>query len=121
MKKLIILNIVTAIGLFCVLPSAAKAGNGKCSIAIRDENGLIIGIPVIALPMDTLPAATKPVETTAGNPVTAAKPIVEKPVATVIKAVPKARKVSVPRQVTVKVKPVKVVKPKIVKPVLKVL
>jgi hypothetical protein len=35
--------------------------------------------------------------------------------------VPRARKVSIPRQVTVDVKPVKVIKPKIIKPVLKVL
>ncbi len=120
MKKIFILNFITVIGLYCGLPLSAKAGYGKCSSTSRDKQGLSTGRPLMSLPMDTIPVA-KPVETPAGSPVTAAKPVTEKPVATVIKAVPKARKVAVPRQVAVKVKPVKVVKPKIIKPVLKVL
>ncbi|MEO6722646.1 MAG: hypothetical protein ABIN67_19910 [Ferruginibacter sp.] len=47
---------------------------------------------------------------------------VEKPVTEVIKEVPKARKQAIPVPVTLKVKPViKVIKPQIVKPVIKIL
>ena len=63
----------------------------------------------------TLPSPVKPVEAP-----TATRTIATQGTA-VVKKVPKARKVTVPRPVTVKVNPVKVVKPRIIKPVLKVL
>jgi hypothetical protein len=44
----------------------------------------------------------------------------DKPVEKIIKAVPKARKQAVPIPVVVPVNPIKIVKPKIVKPVIKV-
>ena len=63
---------------------------------------------------DTIPSLVKPAQ------VEPAKPVIENPVAGIIKVVPKARRVTVPRQV-VKVVPVKLVKPKIIKPVIKLL
>jgi hypothetical protein len=116
MKRIIIFTNLTTIGLFCSLPFFAKAGDIQSTCTTGDER-----IISLAMPLDTLPAAAKPAEATTGNPAKEGKPMTEKPVAIVIKEVPKARKVAVPRQVNIKVKPVKVVKPKLIKPVLKVL
>ncbi len=116
MKRIIILTNLTAIGLFCILPFFAKANHIKNICALRNER-----VVSLAMPVDTIPAAAKQAEAATANPAKAGKPITEKPVATVIKEVPRARKVAVPRQVTIKVKPVKVVKPKLIKPVVKVL
>jgi hypothetical protein len=114
MKRIIIIQIVAVVFLFCCLPFFTKAGHGKRICYHRDAQEF--GVVVLA---DTIPAAARPTE--AGKPAPAVAPIAGKPVAGVIKEVPKARKVTVPRQVTVKVQPVKVIKPKITRPVLKVL
>lgn len=109
-----IISAILAFMLFTmVLPQAVYAKvKMKCPNQYRVENVYKLPAPII----DTLPAPAKPAETPAGKPAAS-----EKPVTAVIKEVPKARKVAVPRPVTVKVKGLKVVKPKIIKPVLKVL
>ena len=110
MNRTIILNAFTGIFLLCSISVCAKANEVKPACILNRENNLFMHVLT-----DTIPTAVKPVEATA------AKPVTEKPVATVIKEVPKARKVAVPKPVTVKVNPVKIIKPKIIKPVLKVL
>lgn len=92
------------------MPGSAKANEIKSARILNREN-----IKLLKIITDTLPSPVKPAEAAS------AKPVTEKPVATVIKEVPKARKVAVPKPVTVKVKPVKIIKPTIIKPVLKVL
>jgi hypothetical protein len=110
MKRLIFLNVFVGIFLLCHLSFMAKASGEKPACLHHPESRAFLNM----LP-DTIPAPVKPVEATA------TKPAPEKPVAAVIKAVPKARKVEVPKPVTVKLAPVKIIKPKIIKPVLKVL
>ena len=110
MKALIIFRGLVGIFLLGFIPICAMAsqseGNPACGISIEFMK--------LAKPnFDTIPGTAKPAESTT------TKPVEEKPVVTVIKQVPKARKVSVPRQVTVKVRPVKAIKPKIIKPVIK--
>ena len=77
----------------------------------------------VMIPGDTIvPAAKQPattVITTAPVTTTTTVEVVSTPAAAVVKQVPKARKVSAPKQV--KVQPVKVVKPKIIKPAVKIL
>lgn len=114
MKRKIILQSFTGIFLLCCLPFFMKGARKRPAGFSRDELAFIV-MPLT----DTIPAAAKPTEGTKPGPAIA--PNTGKPVATVIKEVPKARKVAVPRPVAIKVKPVKVVKPKIIRPVLKVL
>lgn len=64
---------------------------------------------VVTAVADTVPAS-RPAENTPA-----------KPVEEIIKEVPKARKQTVPVPVVVQVKPIPVIKPKIIKPVIKVL
>lgn len=108
MKRIIILNVFTAIFVLCSIAVSAKTSEGKSTCRLNRDD---IHIKV----SDTIPVTMKPAE------VTGTKPVTEKPVISVIKTVPKARRVTVPKPVTVKVKPVKIIKPKIIKPVLKVL
>lgn len=110
MKRTIILQVVTGFFLFCSLAAQGKGGEEKSRFIL---NGKHVCFGQVFL--DTIPT---PVKTT---DVSIAKPATEKPVADVIKSVPKARRVSAPKPVQVKVKPVKVLKPRILKPVLKVL
>ena len=71
---------------------------------------------VISLQTDTVPAPKKITEVPGDKPVPN-----DKPVANVIKVVPKARRQTVPVPVDIKIKPVKIIKPKIIKPVIRVL
>jgi hypothetical protein len=71
---------------------------------------------VISLQIDTVPAPKKITEVPGDKPVPN-----DKPVANVIKVVPKARRQTVPVPVDIKIKPVKIIKPKIIKPVIRVL
>jgi hypothetical protein len=111
MKRVNILIVFTGIFLLCHLSFFAKASEGIPTCILNRERVAFIRK---MLP-DTIPAPVKTVEAPA------TKPVAEKPVASVIKAVPKARRVAVPKPVTVKLTPVKIIKPKIIKPVLKVL
>ena len=70
----------------------------------------------ISLQTDTLPPSKKITEAPGDKPVPN-----DKPVAKVIKVVPKARRQTVPVPVDIKIKPVKIIKPKIIKPVIRVL
>lgn len=110
MKKRIITQLVSGFLLLCsVRASAAAKETNMINSHCQEYSGYLLAVP------DTIPA---PAHQPVASP---AKPTAEKPVAAVIKAVPKARRVVAPKPVQVKVKPVKVIKPKIVKPVLKVL
>ena len=71
---------------------------------------------IISLQTDTLPPSKKITEAPGDKPVPN-----DKPVAKVIKVVPKARRQTVPVPVDIKIKPVKIIKPKIIKPVIRVL
>ena len=110
MKRIVILNVFTVIFLLCSQVAAAKINTGKTACSPGREHASFIQV----MP-DTIPVVPKPAEATTANN----EPV--KPVVTVIKEVPKARKVSVPKPVTIKVKPVKIIKPKIIKPLVKVL
>jgi hypothetical protein len=103
MKEAIIYKVFIAIFFFIALPHLVWAGSGKPVDTTRFSNTVII-----ALPSDTIIPKKK---VSSGE---------EKP-ATVIKIVPKARRQSIPLPVKVEVKPVKILKPKIIKPVIKVL
>lgn len=54
-------------------------------------------------------------------PVKSTKSVTDKPVQDILKVVPKARKQPVPIPVNVEVKPIKIIKPKIIKPIIRVL
>lgn len=110
MKGTIISIVFAASLLFCCVTVSAKTAKGKSTCTFTMENDLLI-----SMASDTIPSPEKSPE--AGI----VKPDAEKTVVTVIKEVPKARKVSVPRQVIPRVKPVKVIKPKIIKPVVRIL
>lgn len=110
MKRTIRSIVFTASLLFCCTAVFAKTGKGKSGCIFTMGSELLI-----PMGSDTIPAPAKSPEAAT------VKPDAEKAVVTVIKEVPKARKVPVPRQVTSKVKPVKVIKPKIVKPVIRIL
>lgn len=85
-------------------PQLVNGENGKPKLHISN---CLAGMP--ANHTDTLPASVK-----SSDNAVAAKPAEE-----IIKAVPKARKQAVPIPVVVPVQPIKIVKPKIVKPVIK--
>ena len=95
------------IGMFILLnaPVLVNGENGKPKLHIRN---CLAGMP--GNQVDTLPPSVKSTD----NAV-AAKPAEE-----IIKAVPKARRQAVPIPVVIPVKPIQIVKPKIVKPVIKV-
>ena len=103
MKGAIIGKVFIGIFFFMALPHFVRAGSGEPADSIQFS-------PVVidALPTDTIIPKKK------------VKREEEKP-ATVIKIVPKARRQSIPIPVKVKVKPVKIIKPKIIKPVIKVI
>lgn len=109
MKRIISIPAFTGIFLFCSLLAQAKVKEGKPACNLTREYS------VIQILSDTIPAPVKPAEATS------TKPAIAQPVATIIKTVPKARKVSVPQPVVIKVKPVKIIRPKITRPILRVL
>ncbi len=110
MKRFITYSILAAIGLLCSIGANATTSDAKPAyIPAREFTSSV------SFMLDTIPVPVKAAEATSTKQATG------KPVATVIKAVPKARKVAVPKPVIIDVKPVKVIKPKIIKPVLKVL
>ncbi len=109
MKGIIFFKPLMGIFLLGSITFCAKASEGKPS-----SNITIKLMTALDAKTDTIPTPIKSAE--AGS----AKPVTEKPVAGIIKVVPKARRVTVPRQV-IKVVPVKLVKPKIIKPVIKLL
>ncbi len=86
-------------------PVWASAVDGRPSISFKHYY-----LGAAGLMTDTVP-----------QPVKTADKGEAKPVETVIKAVPKVRKQAIPVPVIPTVKPVKIIKPKIVKPVLKIL
>jgi hypothetical protein len=94
---------------FCSAP--AFAGATALHPGTREGTVCIIAVE---MPADTIVPAPKPAEGTPPG-------TEEKRVTAVVKEVPKARKVSAPKQVAIKVKPVKVIKPKIIKPAIKIL
>lgn len=110
MKKIISIPFFTGIFLFCSMLAQAKIKGEEPAYSLTREY-----ISVIQILSDTIPAPVKPAEATS------TKPAIAQPVATIIKTVPKARKVSVPQPVVVKVKPVKIIRPKITSPILRVL
>ncbi len=110
MKKRIITQLVSGLLLLCSVQAVAGVKKTGPALAHCHEE-----MSVVQTLTDTIPA---PAQQPVASP---AKPVAEKPVTAVIKAVPKARRVAAPKPVQVKVKPVKIIKPKIVKPVLKVL
>lgn len=71
---------------------------------------------IISLPTDTVPSSKKAAEAPEDKLVPK-----DKPVAKVINVVPKARRQTVPIPVNVEIKPIKIIKPKIIKPVIRVL
>jgi hypothetical protein len=103
MKGAIICKVFLGISFFIALPHVTLAGAGK-PVDTLQVNPAVIH----ALPSDTIIPKKKTKR-------------VEEKHATVIKVVPKARRQSIPIPVKVKVRPVKIIKPKIIKPVLKVI
>ena len=101
------------IGIFFLIsiPGWALASEGKpvCPMLLNP-------IAINHIMADTVPPSKKITEAPADKPVPN-----DKPVAKVIKVVPKARRQTVPVPVNVKIKPVKIIKPKIIKPVIRVL
>lgn len=84
--------------------------------AIHPAKQITSETAVISLPTDTVPSSKKITEA----PREKAVPN-DKPVAKVIKVVPKARRQMVPIPVNVGIKPIKIIEPKIIKPVIRVL
>jgi hypothetical protein len=103
MKGAIIGKVFIGIFFFIASPYFVRAGSGQPVDTIKFNPAAIN-----ALPSDTIIPKKK------------VKTEEEKP-ATVIKIVPKARRQSIPVPVNVKVRPVKIIKPKIIKPVIKVI
>lgn len=88
-----------------LFPAFAEASDGKTRLTFNFKHSVKVGMH-----LDTVPQPIKPVETNK-----------EKPVPVVIKALPAPRRQAIPVPVKVKVVPVKVIKPKIVKPIIKLL
>lgn len=99
LRFFIVIFIITAIPV-CVL---ASDGKPICNIKFSQ---MIIS----TIKMDTLPSTKKNTENTN-----------DKPASDIIKEVPKARRQPVPIPVNVKIRPIKIIKPKIIKPLIKVL
>jgi hypothetical protein len=87
------------------IPAWVRAGNGKPAINFKH----------------CYPRGTTAVADTVPQPIKTADKAEAKPAETVIKVVPKVRKQAIPVPVIPTVKPVKIIKPKIVRPVLKIL
>jgi len=103
MKGAIICKVFMGISFFIALPHFVLADSGKPMDNIKFNHTAIS-----ALRSDTI-IPKKKVESAEEEP------------ATVIKVVPKARRQSIPIPVQVKVRPVKIVRPKIIRPLMKVL
>ena len=88
-----------------IIPLLTKANDGKP--VLHFNKNYSITLPCLS---DTLPPKVKSLDIDNNQPVEE-----------IIKAVPKARKQAVPIPVTLQVKPVIIVKPKIIKPIIKVL
>lgn len=110
MKNIIILFVFTGINLLFTLTANATTSKEKTGCKLNRKQVFLIQVF-----LDTIPVPAKPA------PVITAEQLIEKPLASVIKVVPKVRKVSVPQPVLLKVIPIKIIKPKIIKPVLKLL
>lgn len=104
MKGLMVLRCFIGVFILLNAPVLVSGENGKPRLRFGN---CLAGMP--AKSTDTLPPKVKDQDNTTA-----------KPVEEIIKAVPKARKQAVPIPVVVPVKPIKIVKPKIVKPVIKV-
>jgi hypothetical protein len=105
MKGATILKVFIAVFFIISIPRIVLADTGKPPGSIQFSH-----ISINALLSDTIIPKKKVVESTK-----------DKPSATAIKVVPKARRQAIPIPVKVKVKPVKIIKPKIIKPLIKVL
>jgi hypothetical protein len=73
---------------------------------------------IISLLSDTIPPSKKITDASGDKPVPNDKSVTK--VAKAIKVVPKARRQTIPVPVNIKIKPVKIIKPKIIKPVIRV-
>ena len=105
MKGLMVLRCFIGVFILLNAPVLVNGENGKPILHIRN---CLAGMPDNQA--DTIPASVK-----SSDNAVAAKPAEE-----IIKTVPKVRKQAVPIPVVVPVNPIKIVKPKIVKPVIKV-
>jgi hypothetical protein len=105
MKGTFLLKGFLFLAAICTSPSAVWAGTGKpfCKTGINE-------VIHLHLMQDTVPKPVKPAETTT-----------PKKEVDVIKSIPVARKQPIPVPVKVKVTPVKITKPKILKPVINLL
>lgn len=108
MTRNCIFKFLTALLVFMTATSFCYAGGGLR----KDFPPIASYKELLSLPVDTIPAPGKMPEAKTGNG----------PTVTTIKEVPKAKKqvapVAVPVQV--KVKPIKIIKPKIIRPVIKI-
>ena len=102
MKAIKMLKCFTGLFFVMIIPMLNKANDGKPVL----RNTIIIS----SLQPDTIPPKVKSADI-ADN----------KPAEDIIKVVPKARKQAIPIPVKVQVKPLKVIKPKIIKPIIRVL
>lgn len=82
--------------------------------AVHPANRVTSETAIISLQSDTIPPPKKVTETPADKP-----PSDDKPVVKTIKIVPKARRQAVPVPINVEIKPVKIIKPKIIKPIIR--
>lgn len=106
MKEVIIMKGFLLIVFIAILsPACVKANGGEPVIGINLKTAL-----KVQMQSDTVPA---PVKTGGAEK--------EKPVPVVIKTLPAPRKQPIPVPVKVKVVPVKVIKPKVLKPIIKLL
>lgn len=101
-------NFKCFVGLFFLIsiPQWVIANDGKPVLHFS-----ICHLSTPALQMDTVPPKVKSPDNVDNN----------KPVEAIIKVVPKARKQVVPIPVSIPVKPSIIIKPKIIKPIIKVL
>ncbi len=117
MKIITILTVIIGSTFLCCLAVDSKAAETTLCSTLRTQ--------ILFVNTDTIPTEAKPVEqankavpppkaATDLKPSLPEKPGAGKPIKAVIKQVPKARKVEVPLKV-------KVVKPKIIKPAVKIL
>lgn len=91
-----------------------SAPQGIMAKAVQPANRITSETTIISLPADTIPPPKKAAETPVGKPVSN-----DKPVAKTIKIVPKARRQAVPVPINVEIKPVKIIRPKIIKPLIR--
>ncbi|MCW3093642.1 MAG: hypothetical protein JWP81_4711 [Ferruginibacter sp.] len=104
MKGLLVLRYFIGVFILLNAPQLASGNNGNPRL--RFEN-CIGGMP--GNHTDTLPPSPKSEDNT-----------VTKPGDGIIKAVPKARKQALPLPVVSSVKPIQIIRPKIIKPIIKV-